>query len=202
MSQKQLLQNQPHQSHISSHRSGQSVIFIGAIVVKDGVRTKPLPQARPTCIWHVWCFIKWAKTQLNSMAELGFVSQLEEKWLAVLRERGTSLASAKSSLKLCGPRSNISCLLSSLTTVMYYTAVLPASHIFLYSRRFDKQTKKKSLPALRREGMATQRTRSSRSRHCLAIRMATKVANESWKDKSLTWRMRERETEISFFFSN
>lgn len=39
---------------------------------------------------------------------------------------------------------------------------------------------------MRREGMATQRTRSSSSRHCLAIRMATKVASESWKDKSLT----------------
>lgn len=48
----------------------------------------------------------------------------------------------------------------------------------------------KFLPALRREGMATQRTRSSRSRHCLAMRMATKVARESWKDKSLTWRIR------------
>lgn len=38
--------------------------------------------------------------------------------------------------------------------------------------------------------MATQRTRSSRSKHCLAMRMATKVARESWKDKSLTWRTR------------
>ena len=45
----------------------------------------------------------------------------------------------------------------------------------------------RNVPALRREGMATQRTRSSRSRHCLAIRMATKVARESWNDRSLTW---------------
>lgn len=51
---------------------------------------------------------------------------------------------------------------------------------------FDIKPAKKSAPAFRREGMATQRTRSSRSRHCRAMRMATKVAKESWKDKSLT----------------
>lgn len=50
----------------------------------------------------------------------------------------------------------------------------------------DAACRETSSPALRREGMATQRTRSSSSRHCLAIRMATKVASESWKDKSLT----------------
>lgn len=42
------------------------------------------------------------------------------------------------------------------------------------------------LPALRSEGMAAQRIRSSSSKHCRAMRMATKVAKESWKDKSLT----------------
>lgn len=44
------------------------------------------------------------------------------------------------------------------------------------------------LPALRSEGIAAQRIRSSSSRHCRAMRMATKVAKESWKDKSLTWK--------------
>lgn len=42
------------------------------------------------------------------------------------------------------------------------------------------------LPALRSEGIAAQRIRSSSSKHCRAMRMATKVAKESWKDKSLT----------------
>lgn len=43
-------------------------------------------------------------------------------------------------------------------------------------------------PALRSEGIAAQRMRSSSSKHCRAMRMATKVAKESWKDKSLTWK--------------
>lgn len=44
------------------------------------------------------------------------------------------------------------------------------------------------LPALRSEGIAAQRIRSSSSKHCRAMRMATNVAKESWKDKSLTWK--------------
>lgn len=44
----------------------------------------------------------------------------------------------------------------------------------------------RAIPAFRREGMATQRTRSSSNKHCRAIRMATNVASESWKDRSLT----------------
>jgi len=44
------------------------------------------------------------------------------------------------------------------------------------------------LPALRSEGIAAQRIKSSSSKHCRAMRMATKVAKESWKDKSLTWK--------------
>lgn len=36
--------------------------------------------------------------------------------------------------------------------------------------------------------MAAQRIRSSSSRHWRAMRMATKVARESWKDRSLTCR--------------
>lgn len=55
------------------------------------------------------------------------------------------------------------------------------------------------LPAFRSEGMATQRTKSSRRRHCRAMRMATNVAKESWKDKSLTWNHgREKQVNISY----
>ncbi len=50
----------------------------------------------------------------------------------------------------------------------------------------DWTSTERAIPAFRREGMATQRTRSSSNKHCRAIRMATNVASESWKDRSLT----------------
>lgn len=41
-------------------------------------------------------------------------------------------------------------------------------------------------PAVSREGRATCWTTSSKKKHCRAISIATKVASESWNDRSLT----------------